>query len=151
MKSTWIKAASLVLGTFMFGSFASAQSITPKEFQAHLSAGAKFVLFDIRSEASFKQGALPGALNIGWNGSQLADGYTAVVPSSDYGVIVVCQNGAESAKAVLYLRAQGYTNVVYIAGGMDACSTILHIPRPFSTSTWGVIKALFGSTSYRHK
>jgi phage shock protein E len=78
---------------------------------AKLEAGATVV--DVRSEAEFRGGAYPGALNVplGELSSRLAR-----IPK-EKPVVVYCASGARSAMAARILRRAGYADVSN-AGGL---------------------------------
>jgi rhodanese-related sulfurtransferase len=46
-------------------------------------------------------------------------------------IACLCHHGARSYQAAIFLKAQGFENVVNISGGIDAWSTLLdpHVPR----------------------
>jgi rhodanese-related sulfurtransferase len=128
---------------------AAAQSISPKQVQDKISAGGNFVLIDIRDQASFSARTITGAIHLNWDGAKITDGFGDKIGGSAREVIIFCQNGVESKKAADFLKLQGYTNVSYIQGGMAAYLNSLNAPQTNPT-TWGVIKALFGS-NFRQK
>lgn len=92
----------------------SIPEITIEQLASKMAAGA-VTLFDVRNPDEFEIGRVPGARLV-----PLGD-----VPDrvgefpTDGEVLVICQAGGRSARAVEYLRAHG-VNAVNIAGGTGA-------------------------------
>ena len=129
-----------------------AQVITPEQLQAKIENKEKLVIFDIRDTESYNKGTLAGAVHVNWDGLELEKGYQNKIPGSDFQIIIICENGQESANAVKFLKEENCPNpVFYVKGGFEACVNILHMTQ-FTNSTWGMIKSLFGSgEAYRPK
>lgn len=76
------------------------------------------VVIDIRRPEEFAAGHIRGALNLPLAGFQAAiDGLEADKAAP---LVVVCNSGNTSLKAVRMLRRQGYTQVYDLEGGMQA-------------------------------
>ena len=76
---------------------------TPEAAKALVDAGAQLV--DVRSEAEYAMGHLPGSLLLPMH--LIPTGAEAAL-AKDRPVLVVCQSGARSAMAVQYLQRLGY-------------------------------------------
>lgn len=72
------------------------------------TAGA--VLLDVRTEAEYREGHIPGSQNVPLQ--QLED-FSSV---EDTPLYVYCRSGARSRQAATILRSMGYTNVNNIGG-----------------------------------
>ncbi len=106
----------------------SVTRITPPEAAARLEAEPDTVYVDVRSVREFAAGHPPGAVNV-----PLADhndfGMMAANPRfeeamkalfpPDTAIICGCAAGGRSLKAAQHLQAQGYTNIVDMAGGFS--------------------------------
>jgi len=92
--------------------------ISPQEAQELLGQG--WTYLDVRSEPEFEQGHPPGALNIpfmhaGPSGMTPNPDFLAVVTKvfqKDARIVVGCQSGGRSQRAVQLLEGQGYTALV---------------------------------------
>ena len=90
------------------------RQFSPADLAERLRAGDVAVV-DVRAEAEFAAGRLPGALNIpvGHLASRLDS-----VPR-DRLVVLQCQSGGRSAIAASMLVARGFGNVVNLTGGIN--------------------------------
>jgi hydroxyacylglutathione hydrolase len=79
--------------------------------------GNGFAIIDVRSESEWRAGHLPAATHIplGYLSDRLAE-----VPL-DRPVVLQCQSGNRSSIAASLLARLGRSNVVNLAGGLDAC------------------------------
>jgi rhodanese-related sulfurtransferase len=140
-------AGWLLLCTAALG---GAQTLTPKQVQEKINAGGNFILIDIRSQTSFNIQTIANAIHLNWDGKQFTDNYAGKIGGNSREIIVFDQNGVESGQAAAFLKAQGYTTVEYVEGGIAAYLNNLGV-RPNNPTTWGVIKVLFGNSNYRQK
>lgn len=78
------------------------------------------VLIDVREPDEFRQGHLPGAVNMprGLLEFQLSSNPACQVP--DLQVVLYCKTSGRAALAALAMQEMGYTQVRSIAGGFDA-------------------------------
>jgi hydroxyacylglutathione hydrolase len=90
------------------------RQFTPTDLAERLRAGDVAVV-DVRAEAEFAAGRLPGAVNIPVG--QLPNRLDAV--PRDRLVVLQCQSGGRSAIAASVLVARGFANVVNLTGGMN--------------------------------
>ncbi len=77
----------------------------------------KALLIDVRSQQEFKEGHLNKAINIPFY--ELSDNITKIAKDKNYCIIVYCQSGIRSAKAVEELKKMKYDNVYELDGGLD--------------------------------
>lgn len=90
--------------------------ISPAEAVAMINNGAQPV--DIRASAQFEKGHLLDARNV-----PLADfeqHMQILEKLKDRGILIYCENGATSIKAVEKLKKQGFTGVKSLRGGLTA-------------------------------
>jgi rhodanese-related sulfurtransferase len=91
-------------------------SVTVREASARLSdPSATALLLDVRETDEYVPRRAAGAVNLPMSQLQRRLGE---VPR-DRELLVICEHGARSANVTRYLRRQGYTNVVNVAGGTD--------------------------------
>ncbi len=75
------------------------------------TAGA--VLLDVRTTDEYKQGHIPGSINIPLDEIRKVD---QRVPKKDTPLFVHCLGGGRSGRAVAQMKQMGYTNVKNIGG-----------------------------------
>lgn len=90
--------------------------ISAPEAVTLINAGAQPV--DIRAAAQFEKGHLLDARNIPL--SDLDQHMPSLLKLKDRGILVYCDNGMTSVKAVEKLKAQGITEVKSLRGGLTA-------------------------------
>lgn len=74
------------------------------------------LVLDVRSAEEFAQGHIVEARNIALE--QLASSVDTLKKYREKPVIVCCEAGSRSAQAVKSLKAQGFTNVTSLQGGL---------------------------------
>ena len=89
--------------------------IDNEELNKKIKEGA--ILLDVRSIQEYNEGHLPGAI-------QMADyeipiKYQNLLPNKNAKIVVYCQNGGRSKKAIKRLKKLGYKNVYNLCGGLD--------------------------------
>jgi rhodanese-related sulfurtransferase len=97
--------------------------VTPEEAQALMAAGHTYV--DVRSEAEFAAGHPKGALNvpvthIGPAGAEPNQDFVAVMERAfekDAPLVVGCQSGGRSRRAVAMLEAAGFSGLSDMSAG----------------------------------
>ena len=91
----------------------------PADLAADRAAGAAPLVIDVRSDAGWSQGRIPGAIHV--PNAELAARAATVVPDRDLAVVVYCWgpgcNG--STRAALTLATLGYTHVRELIGGFE--------------------------------
>jgi rhodanese-related sulfurtransferase len=90
--------------------------MTSDELARQLKAGSSPVVLDVRSEAEFKSGHIPGAIH-----APLANILSAATAaSSNKGdlLVVVCEHGPRAQLARMFLKFQGYKKLELLDGHM---------------------------------
>jgi adenylyltransferase/sulfurtransferase len=92
-------------------------NMTPTELQTRLERGKNFRLIDVREADEWAIARLPEAELIPLSQfQQLA----AKELSPDETIVLYCHHGMRSARAQGFLKAQGYSDVINLTGGIDA-------------------------------
>jgi hydroxyacylglutathione hydrolase len=86
------------------------------EFRDLLDSGSNFTLLDVRSKEVWREGHIPGSLNI-YSG-HLEDRMGEI--PRDKPIVVVCNVGNRATHAASMLKREGYEDVSVILGGMIA-------------------------------
>ena len=92
-------------------------NITPTELKARLDRGENFRLIDVREADEWAVARLPQAELLPMSQFQQA-GLDQLSPDED--IVVYCHHGVRSARVQAFLRAQGFSNVKNLTGGIDA-------------------------------
>lgn len=91
----------------------------PADLAAERASGNGPLVIDVRSDAAWNQGRIPGSVHV--PNADLAARATSVAPDKDAPVVVYCWspgcNG--STRAALLLASLGYTNVRELIGGFE--------------------------------
>lgn len=99
----------------MLGKYRCAEDIDIKELNLLVKQNPDCVLLDVRSVQEYKEGHLNGSINIPlYELEKNCDFQT-----KDKTIIVYCQSGIRSKKAVRILRKKGYTNLYNLENGLD--------------------------------
>ena len=88
-------------------------SISMQEAKNLLVKDPSIRLIDVRSSDEYRQGHIPGSMNIPLD--QIS-GITRVVPDKDSRLFVHCLSGARSQRACAWLAKLGYSDVTNIGG-----------------------------------
>ena len=88
-------------------------SISMQEAKNLLVKDQSIRLIDVRSSDEYRQGHIPGSMNIPLD--QISD-ITRVVPDKDSRLFVHCLSGARSQRACTWLAKLGYSDVTNIGG-----------------------------------
>ena len=95
--------------------------VSPSDAHAAAAAGERS-LIDVRSPSEWRQTGVPqGARTVSIHqkaDSFLAEMLTAAVDDRDAPIALICATGQRSSRARAILEAQGFTNVVSVAGGI---------------------------------
>lgn len=91
--------------------------ITYIEAKELLKNNTKAVLLDVRSIQEYNEYHLTGAICIPYY--ELQQRIQRVVTDKERLIIIYCQTGHRSDKAILLLEKLGYTNLYEIEGGID--------------------------------
>ncbi len=110
---------------FLFSSFLSskgqadsAKNATPVDFNKGIDSPDVQVL-DVRTAAEFKTGHIKNALQADWNNKEQFTERVSYIDKSKP-VFVYCLVGGRSAAAAAWMREKGFTNVIELAGGINA-------------------------------
>ena len=76
------------------------------------------VFLDVRPPSDFSAGHVPGARNVPVE--ELGAKAASIDRYKKKPVVVVCQNGSQSKKAVKQLQADGFAQALILAGGLNA-------------------------------
>lgn len=93
------------------------RQLTPRDVRERLADGGGQLL-DVRESWEVERAAIPGALHIPL--AELPSRLRDIDPHRP--VIVVCHHGVRSWHAACFLLEHGFTDVVNLAGGIDAWS-----------------------------
>ncbi len=74
------------------------------------------ILIDVRSPQEFKEGHLPGAINIPEYEIRKVKNE---MPKLNQQIVVYCQYGGRSKNAYNMMKKMGYTNVYSLKGGLE--------------------------------
>ena len=102
--------------------------LTPTEFRERWpAAGDARVLLDVREPLELELAAVDGARHIPMREvpARLAE------LDRDAAIVVMCHSGGRSRRVAEYLLSNGFDNVFYLKGGIDAWSTEIdpQVPR----------------------
>ena len=89
--------------------------ISQQEFMS--SPPADVLVLDVRTQAEFSSGHVPGAVNIPHD--ELALRLSDLDSETDRAVIVYCRSGKRAGLASTVLLEAGYTNVLHLDGDMN--------------------------------
>lgn len=95
-------------------------SISYTQMNEMLKNNSNTFLLDVRSIQEYNEGHLNGAINIPL--SELKEKANCILRNYDNIIIVYCQYGARSEKAVNILKKLGYNKVYNLCGGLDSIS-----------------------------
>lgn len=94
-----------------------------------LTSGVPFLLLDCRETSEWNAGRIEGATLLPM--SELRDRAAELEPHRNQEIIVYCHHGGRSLRVTMWLRQQGFANVLSMAGGIDQWSQTIDpsIPR----------------------
>jgi rhodanese-related sulfurtransferase len=114
-------ALSLVSGAALFlptlSTLISGKGLSPTEATIWINRRKAYVL-DLRSEEVFKSGHLPGAKRI--SSAQVSTGIDKLKLDRKNPVILICDSGNQSRKAVAEVQKMGFAEVASLDGGVQA-------------------------------
>jgi rhodanese-related sulfurtransferase len=106
--------------------------ISPQEAKELLDKGYSYL--DVRTEAEFEAGRVPGAYNVPVSRKSVPNpDFLAVIAShfeKDAPLVVGCHTGSRSQRAVIILKDAGYTNVVELRTGFAGSRDAFGRPEP---------------------
>lgn len=98
-------------------------SMSVQELAAKRDANDPFILLDVREARELEQASIEGAIHAplsDLSARQFEALPAAVRDDKDAAVAVLCRSGGRSAQVTAWLRAEGWTNVINVDGGIDA-------------------------------
>jgi rhodanese-related sulfurtransferase len=102
-----------------------APEISVQDVHAKQQNSEEFILVDVRELSELEQASLPADTFINLPLSDLRARRLDALPDAlrqdmDAEVVVFCHKGLRSAQVTVFLRQQGWSNTVSMAGGIDA-------------------------------
>ena len=94
--------------------------LSPSELASRIQSGESIPLLDVREIEEHQFVALPGSVLIPLG--EIADRLDELAPWKSQSFVVYCHHGIRSARAVAFLRSQGFTAALNLAGGIDRWS-----------------------------
>ncbi len=118
--SSLVLAFGIVLGSMGCSASASTAegTVSVKNLHATLAQDKTTRVLDVRTLREYDAGHISGALNVPVK--YLATDLEKMDAEKSQEIYVVSMEGARAAEAVAVLRAEGYTNVSQVDGGMNA-------------------------------
>jgi adenylyltransferase/sulfurtransferase len=92
--------------------------LTPEELKRRIDAGEALFILDVRNPEEFQIGRIPGSTLIPL--PDLPQRFRELDPNRE--LVVHCKSGMRSARAIQFLRQQGYRNLRNLTGGILAWS-----------------------------
>ena|SRR5437773_1932093 len=92
------------------------REVSLDEVKAKLDKGERFHLIDVREESEWAKGHLPGAVHLGKG--VIERDIEKAIADLQAPLVLYCGGGFRSALAADNLQKMGYTNVLYMAGGV---------------------------------
>ncbi len=101
-----------------------APEITPQEVADKLDRQEPFVLLDVRERHELENASFPEGTFVLAPLSELVerrfDALPAAAKQKDAEIVVFCHHGIRSAQVTAWLLQEGWTDVLNLAGGIDA-------------------------------
>ncbi len=101
-----------------------APEISVQDVSKKIDNGEEFILLDVRerhelARASFAEGTFE-IVPLSELAQQQLAALTPALLDKDAEIVVACHHGVRSAQVTMWLKQQGWTNVLSMAGGIDA-------------------------------
>ncbi|HET8804335.1 MAG TPA: rhodanese-like domain-containing protein [Aequorivita sp.] len=91
--------------------------LTQQQWHEQLENDNNAVIVDVRTDAEFEEGYIPGALQIDiYNGAEFLQRAKQLDPKKNY--YVYCRSGGRSAQACMLLNSVGIENAFNLKGGI---------------------------------
>jgi rhodanese-related sulfurtransferase len=97
--------------------YRSNNQISYTEAREIMKKSQRAILIDVRSKQEYKEYHLAGAICIPTY--EIANKIPQIITEKEQVIIVYCQCGVRSKKAIALLNKMGYRNVYEIQGGLD--------------------------------
>lgn len=118
MKSILVLFGLLCTTAVMFSCNAQTNNLTAAQFGTDITKDSVQIL-DVRTPPEFESGHIKGALMLDWNNEAEYKRRIAFIDKNKP-VYVYCLAGGRSAAAAKQMRAEGFTNVYELSGGINA-------------------------------
>lgn len=92
-------------------------NITAEEAKTIMDSQEGYVILDVRTQAEYDQGHIPGAIVI--PDTEVKDRAEEMLPDKDQLILVYCRSGRRSKNAAQILAELGYTNIREFGGIID--------------------------------
>lgn len=92
-------------------------NITAEEAKTIMDTQEGFLILDVRTQAEYDQGHIPGAIVI--PDTEVKDKAEEMLPDKDQLILVYCRSGRRSKNAAQILAELGYTNIREFGGIID--------------------------------
>jgi rhodanese-related sulfurtransferase len=112
-----VSSGLLLLWPILMRGAGGVANVTPNEAVVLINRG-NAVVVDVREEAEFANGHITDARNIPY--AQLGERLKEIQKFRDKPILINCQAGTRSAKACDILRANQFTQVNNLQGGLNA-------------------------------
>ena len=96
----------------------SADTVTPKELGRQLDAGEAPLILDVRTEAEYLDGHVPGARLIPHD--RIGEYMDSLSQHRQDPVVVYCHSGGRTEKAIRELEQAGFSRVIELEGSFQA-------------------------------
>ncbi|WP_343185188.1 rhodanese-like domain-containing protein [Anoxynatronum sibiricum] len=93
------------------------QSISPEEAFQRLENEEQIILLDVRTEAEFEEGHIPGSMLIPLQ--VLAEEAPLQLSDKDATIFIYCRSGRRSLEAAKMMLEMGYTQIYDLGGILD--------------------------------
>jgi len=93
------------------------RQITPREAMEELETAEDFILLDVRTQAEFESGHIPGAICI--PNETIGTQDIPALPRKEQSIYIYCRSGNRSKQAAAKLARLGYTNLIEFGGILE--------------------------------
>ena len=90
------------------------RQVSPAEAADLMESQSDYIILDVRTQAEYDQGHIPGAVCI--PNETIGDGDLPALPDKAQLILVYCRSGNRSKQAAQKLADAGYTNIVEFGG-----------------------------------
>ena len=90
------------------------RQVSAADAAALMESASDYILLDVRTQAEYDQGHIPGAVCI--PNETIGTEEIPALPDKDQLILIYCRSGNRSKQAAQKLAEQGYTNIVEFGG-----------------------------------
>ena len=90
------------------------RQVSPAEAAALMESETNYIILDVRTQAEYDQGHIPGAICV--PNETIGTGDIPQLPDREQLILVYCRSGNRSKQAAQKLADSGYTNIVEFGG-----------------------------------